>query len=76
MWGVWDFIGIFRCFFGCGFHHSFLLVYPGMHKIRREIKEGSLCSVGRVGIRGLSSKNMSKTCLYHVVQLEVQYLSC
>lgn len=63
-------------FFGCGFQHSFLPVYPGVQKIRTEIKEGSLCSVGRVGIRGLSSKNMSKTCVYHVVQLKVQYLSC
>lgn len=33
-----------------------------MHKIRTEIKEGSLYSVGKVGIRGLSCKNLSVSC--------------
>lgn len=67
MWGVWDFIVVFCLVvvFSINLYQSILVC----------IKRKGLCSTGRVGIRGLTSKNLSKTCLYHVVQLKSELLN-
>lgn len=75
MWSVWGFyclVGLWLvAVFSIHLFHC-ILVYI---KIRTEIEEGSLCSVEKVAVKELTSKNLSKTCLYHV-QLKMQCLSC